>query len=195
MELDVAVLTGKEVVEEEMDFTEGSEGFGMEDVAKPDEHVWQDASANCRGKCKVCCIGSHQEYGHYHVHRHDGIHHDVRYGKFSALFVNAEKVGKLVVSVRNHVHQEVRRGSKGESKDRISDRATDCSANGRVGCERHNGGMIAQHEILGQVSGYLLANVREEYVYKFKTTPMAWDRFGGCWWARTTDLCRVRTAL
>ena len=107
-------------------------------------------------------VGSHQEHGHDHVHRDDGVHHDVGHRELSPLLVNAEKVGKLVVSVRDHVYQEVRRGTKAETKDRISDCATDCGADGRVGCKRHNAGMIARNGFLGQVLRYFLAKTREE---------------------------------
>ena len=67
LELYVTVFTGEEVVEEEMDFAEGSEGFGVEDVAEPNEHVWENASANGCSKGEVCGIGANQEYGHHHV--------------------------------------------------------------------------------------------------------------------------------
>lgn len=76
--------------------------------------------------------------------------------------MDAEEIGELIVAVRDHVHQKMRRCTKGEPNDRISDCATDCSADGRVGCERHNAGMIAQNRILGQVLEYIVANIREE---------------------------------
>lgn len=151
LELHVSVFAREEVVEEEMDFAEHPECFGVENVAQSNKEVWKDASTDRCGKGEVRGVCSYKEHRHYHVHRHDAVYHHIRHGKLSAFLVDAEQVGKLVVPMGNHVYQEMRRGSKAEAKDRISDRATDCSADGRVGCKRHNAGMIAQIGILGQV--------------------------------------------
>ncbi len=110
-EWDIAVFSGEKVVEVEVESAELSECLGTENVRKANEEVRQDAPGNCRSKGDVCGIGTHEEYGHHHVHCNNTVNHDIGDCELSLLFVNSEEVRKLIIAMRNHVDDEVRSGS------------------------------------------------------------------------------------